>query len=148
MYGLIMPVLHQNLKIAINFEKKMLTFAVSRLHFHGLTSYGQLNSFGAESQKKWIWFQIMGSILRHDGVFFLRTRYILCMIYVRVWSSAYYSAYKNGRMVVAGGRPNVAIESAVAGCQLRYHAPLLTNSLPLFHAKQTNTLALSRMPKK
>ena len=48
-------------------------------------------------------------------------------------------------MVVAGGRPNVAIESAVAGCQLRYHAPFVMDSLPLFHAKQTNTLALRRM---
>ena len=38
---------------------------------------------------------------------------------IRVRSSAYYSAYKNGRMVV-GGRPNVAIESAVARCQLLY----------------------------
>ena len=52
---------------------------------------------------------------------------------------------KNGRMVVAGGRPNVVIESAVARCQLRYHAPFVTDSLPLFHAKQTNTLALRRM---
>ena len=51
-------------------------------------------------------------------------------------------------MVVAGGRPNVAIESAVAGCQLRYHAIFFTDSLPLFHAKQTNTLTLSRMQKR
>ena len=43
-------------------------------------------------------------------------------MYVRVLSSAY-SAYQNGRMVVAGGLPNVAIESAVARCQFRHHAP-------------------------
>ena len=49
-------------------------------------------------------------------------------------------------MVAAGGRPNVTMESAVARCQLRYHALFLTASLPLLHAKQTNTLALSRMP--
>ena len=37
-------------------------------------------------------------------------------MYVLVCGSAYYSAYKNGGMVVAGGRPIVAIESAVARC--------------------------------
>ena len=67
-------------------------------------------------------------------------------MYVRVLSSAY-SAYKNGRMVVAGGLPNVAIESAVARCQLRYCALYFTERMPLFHAKQTNTLTLSRMQK-
>ena len=79
----------------------------------------------------------MGSILRHDEyiyiyIFNLRT---IPGMYVRVWSSAYYPAYKNSRMVLAGGRPNVAIESAVARCQLRYHAPFFTDSLPLFHAE-------------
>ena len=48
----------------------------------------------------------------------------------------------------AGGRPNVAIEYGVARCRLRYHALVFTESLPLFHASQTNTLALSRMQKK
>ena len=48
---------------------------------------------------------------------------------------------KDGRMVVAGGHPNVAVECAVARSQLRYLAPFFTDSLPLFHAKQTNTLA-------
>ena len=66
-------------------------------------------------------------------------------VYVRVWRSAYYSGHENGRMVVAGSRPNVVIESAVARCQLRYHAPFFTDSLPLFHAKQTSTLVLSRV---
>ena len=36
------------------------------LHFHGLTSYGQLNSFGAAREKK----SILGSILGHDALFF------------------------------------------------------------------------------
>ena len=34
-------------------------------------------------------------------------------------------------MVLAGGRPNVAIESAVARCQLRYHAPFSRAALAL-----------------
>ena len=62
----------------------------------------------------------------------LRTRHVCTS---SLLSSAY-SAYKNGRMVAAGGRPNVAIGSAVARCQLRYHALFFTESLPLFHAKQ------------
>ena len=49
-----------------------------RLHFHGLTSYGQLNSFGAERQKKkglisnhWLGSQVCGRFL-----FFSCTRYV------------------------------------------------------------------------
>ena len=37
------------------------------LHFHGLTSYGQLNSFGAERQKNGSWVRL---ILSHDAFFF------------------------------------------------------------------------------
>ena len=51
-------------------------------------------------------------------------------------------------MVVAGGRPIVAIESAVARCQLRYHAQFFMDCLIFFHVKQTNTVALSRTQKK
>ena len=56
----------------------------------------------------------MGSILRYDEDF----SFLIYApgMYVRVSSSAYYSAFENGRMVVAGGRPNVAIESAVPRC--------------------------------
>ena len=115
-----------------------------RLHFQGLTSYRQLVSFGAERQKILIWYQIMGSILRHDVIF--KFTHQVCI--TRVRSSACYSAHKNGGMVVAGGCPNAAIESAVARCLLRYHALFSKDSLPFFHAKQINTLALSRKEKK
>ena len=40
---------------------------------------------------------------------------------------------EDGRMVVAGGRPNAAVDCAVARCQFRYHAPFFTDTLPLFH---------------
>ena len=36
---------------------------------------------------------------------------------------------------------------AIAGCQSRYHAPLLTDTLPFVSCVKTDTLAWSRMPK-
>ena len=74
----------------------------------------------------------------------LRTRHVCTS---SLLSSAY-SAYKNGRMVAAGGRPNVAIGSAVARCQLRYHALFFTESLPLFHAKQNKYACVEQNAKK
>ena len=66
----------------------------------------------------------------------LLVKYIPCTsMYEYEIRHAMYAAYKNGRMVVAGGRPNVAIESAVARCQLRYHGPFFTDSSPLFHMR-------------
>ena len=81
----------------------------------------------------------------HDQHFF--GNYLPGM-HVRVWSSACYSAYENGRMVVAGGRPTVVIESAVARCQLRHYAPFFMDSLPFVSCEKNKYACVEQNAKK
>ena len=51
-------------------------------------------------------------------------------------------------MGVAGGRPNAAVDCAVARCQLRYHAPFFTDTFTLVSCEITKYSCTEQNAKK